>query len=621
MLPAIGAGGGPNHLDLMLGLGRPQAVGLDIAAVEQRISPMGQRLHCDRALKARKSRTTAEDGPWDPWWAVLIGLMVWIGWTGTGIAREGVVPEELVRRAQTAGIIRVMVQLDIPALPEGALDSLQAVRAQHQAIAAAQSGMMAELAGTGYRVTRQFATIPFLGLEAAPDALAVLEQLAHVVGVTEDRLAAPVLAQSVPLVGADQAWAVGLDGTGWAVAVLDTGVDSAHPFLAYKVVEEACFSGNGNCPNGRITQIGSGAGVPCSYAISCPHGTHVAGIAAGGGNTFSGVAKGASVIAIQVFSRVTGSDCVDRGEDPCALAFISDLIAGLEHVFTLQDSLPIAAVNVSLGEGRFTDQASCDAAYAAAKAAIDNLRLAGIATVIASGNTGFLDSLSAPGCISTAVSVGSTTKTDLISSLSNSAAFLSLLAPGESITSSIPGGGFAVGSGTSAATPHVAGAWALLKQYAPKATVSEVLTALQTTGLPRTHPRNGVTTSRIRIFQALSALSGQLWVMEFPVAPSGAGGLTFRLWVTNRTTANVPLVVTMVPSGMPPSQQVVPLGAAQIAALGLATALCPPEQVCRLLVQFPGGAAAAFDAVLELLSTAGAPVGFVTPALVYTTAQ
>jgi hypothetical protein len=130
-----------------------------------------------------------------------------------------------------------------------------------------------------------------------------------------------------------------------------------------------------------------------------------------------------------------------------------------------------------------------------------------------------------------------------------------------------------------------------------------------------------VTTSRIRMFQALSALSGQLWVMEFPFVPSGAGGLTFRLWVTNRTTANVPLVVTTVPSGLPPSQQVVPLGAAQIAALDPAAVNCPLEQVCRLLVQFPGGAAAAFAAVLELLSTAGAPVGFVTPALVYTTAQ
>jgi subtilisin family serine protease len=79
------------------------------------------------------------------------------------------------------------------------------------------------------------------------------------------------------------------------VAVLDTGVDKTHPFLSGKVVEEACYSAGGNCPNGATSEVGSGAGVQCTYAAAaCRHGTHVAGIAAGQGSSFSGVARGSA---------------------------------------------------------------------------------------------------------------------------------------------------------------------------------------------------------------------------------------------------------------------------------------------------------------------------------------
>src|SRR5262249_61838774 len=78
---------------------------------------------------------------------------------------------------------------------------------------------------------------------AGPGALHELEASSVMVRrVIEDRIHKPVLIDSVPLIGADQAWAQGYDGTGTVVAVIDSGVDSAHPFLAGQVVEEACYS-------------------------------------------------------------------------------------------------------------------------------------------------------------------------------------------------------------------------------------------------------------------------------------------------------------------------------------------------------------------------------------------
>ena len=191
-------------------------------------------------------------------------------------------------------------------------------------------------------------------------------------------------------------------------------------------------------------------------------------------------------------------------------------MAGLQRVFNRRAALNFAAVNMSLGGGRFDSNCDVDPL----KPIIDSLRSADIATVIAAGNNGFTNALSSPACISSAVSVGSTedgslgTTADEVSSFSNSASFLSLLAPGQWIDSSIPGGGFANFAGTSMATPHVAGAFAILKQATPTATVDQLLSALQGAGLPVTDARNSITKPRIRILNAL----GQAPVVQFDSA-------------------------------------------------------------------------------------------------------
>ena len=413
---------------------------------------------------------------------------------------------------------RVLVSLRLPGrghVPESRLTHA-AASLQRSDIALIGGQLMARLRKYNVRIVHRYAYVPLIALEIDAAALAELEGAALWVDrVFDDAIKQPILAESVPLIGADRAWGRGFDGSGTVVAVLDTGVDASHPFLLGKVVEEACYSSTllkhstTFCPNGLEEQVGPGAAVPCPLdAQGCFHGTHVAGIAAGDGATagvtFSGVAPGAQLMAVQVFSKFTSvADC-GLFNTPCVGAYTSDLISGLERVYTVRSTRNIASVNLSLGGGSFT--AACD--VEPEKMIIDTLRSAGVATVVAAGNDGSPTSLSSPACISSAVSVGSTTKSDAVSSFSNVAPFMSLFAPGEDIVSSVTGGGFAMLSGTSMATPHVAGSWAILKQATPASTVDQLLGSLQSTGVPVTDTRSGtpVTRPRIRVDLALDQL-------------------------------------------------------------------------------------------------------------------
>jgi subtilisin family serine protease len=227
----------------------------------------------------------------------------------------------------------------------------------------------------------------------------------------------------------------------------------------------------------------------------------VATIAAGDDGSLRGVAREAGVIRVQVFSKFTSSYWCG-GYAPCVMSYGSDQVRGLEYVYSLRNTLDIAAVNMSLGGGYYSS--ACDSSAPAIASIINRLTNAGIAVVIAAGNSGMNGYISYPACISNAVAVGSSTKTDGLSSFSNHSALVDLLAPGHNIYAGVPSRSYRRMSGTSMAAPHVAGAFALLKSYDPNATVAQLQTALECTGEPIA--RGGVSRNRIDMRSAYQFL-------------------------------------------------------------------------------------------------------------------
>ena len=427
------------------------------------------------------------------------------------------------------GKVRVIIGLDVPVMPEGELDGPQAIQNQKQAIQNSQESILKLLSTSTILSsdTYQFKHVPYISTVIDMSSLSVLQSSPMISSIMPDIAVPPLLIDSTSVIGADEVWSssfenVGYTGAGQQIVILDTGVDKNHPFLAGKIVSEACYSSNVSsdsstslCPGGVTESTTIDSGLPCPSSISgCDHGTHVAGIAAGDsfmyvGNEYHGVARDAQVIPIKVFSQFNdSSNCFFQ--TPCVLSYTSDQMKALERVLELHQNDPnlnIASINMSLGGGEFST--ICDTQPL--KPIIDQLKSVGIPTIIASGNNGFSNSISAPACISSAISVGSTTKNDSVSSFSNSAAILDLLAPGSNIISSILNDGFAAKSGTSMAAPHVAGAWALTKEKSPNSTVEETLDVLKNNGILIFDNRNGLTFPRIQLDDAVHVIP------EFPI--------------------------------------------------------------------------------------------------------
>jgi subtilisin family serine protease len=312
-------------------------------------------------------------------------------------------------------------------------------------------------------------------------------------------------AESVPLIHGDEAHNMGFTGKGIVVAVLDTGIDSDHRDLFDAIVDQQCFcSGSCRCPNGSQRQSGPGAAEDDEG-----HGTNVTGIINSAGRVAPvGVAPDTGIVALKVLGADGGGG--DAG-----------ILSALDYVIARRE---IRVVNMSLGGGRFSTVCdNADASNRAFGSAIATLRAQGTITLVAAGNDAFTDAVSSPACVNAAVAVGAvydqniggiraskcvdpTTAPDQVACFSNSSTLVELLGPGAMITSSGLGGGTLTEGGTSQATPHVAGAAALLFQANPALTPSEVVSTLSRTGVPIRDSKSGVTIPRIDVKAALDAV-------------------------------------------------------------------------------------------------------------------
>ncbi|MGW1202351.1 S8 family peptidase [Streptomyces cyaneofuscatus] len=263
------------------------------------------------------------------------------------------------------------------------------------------------------------------------------------------------LDRSTGQVGAPAAWARSYDGTGTKIAVVDTGIDATHPDLAGRVVAERNFSGSPDAKD----RVG--------------HGTHVASTAAGTGAKdarFKGVAPGAQLINAKVL------DDRGAGDD-------SGVIAGVDWAVAQGADV----INMSLGG---PDTPGIDPLEAQVnKVSAEK----GVLFAIAAGNNGpGLGTVASPGSADAALTVGAVDDDDAIADFSgvgprtgDGAVKPDLTAPGVGITAAAATGtggqslpGYATLDGTSMATPHVAGAAAILKQKNPAWTGAQIKAAL-----------------------------------------------------------------------------------------------------------------------------------------------
>jgi len=339
--------------------------------------------------------------------------------------------------------------------------------------------------------TRRFTSL-FNGIvvkNIPPDKVSLISSLSYVESITPDRKLKVFLDDSIPLINADDVWKLhdkkgsDLTGEGINIAIVDTGIDYNHPYLKDNYVGGYDFVNNDNDPmddNG--------------------HGTVCAGIAVG-------VAPKVNLYSFKILDEngegnESGLEAaIDYAKDPNNDGDYSDRFI---------DILSMSFGGPNTNQTLTPDDPLCKD--------IDNATINGLVIVIAAGNTGTsgYNTINWPGNARKSICVGASDKSDNIASFSsrgpvewdgNIMIKPDVVAPGVAIKSTERGGGYTTMNGTSMATPHVAGAAALLLQAHPDWTPEMVKNAIKETAVDLGYDENTQGAGRVDVLAAVNLSS------------------------------------------------------------------------------------------------------------------
>lgn len=370
----------------------------------------------------------------------------------------------------------------------------------------------------GVHVRERTAYLPLLHLRIPAEMLEALAADARVVSIEPVRTLQIQRQNAKTLIGVPPLAAMGLDGSGVSIAVLDSGVDYRHPELAP----------GGTGSDAKTVKLWDAIGNDDDPMDENSHGTAVAGIIAG---ATDGMAPAARIVAVRVMNASGNSEG-------------SSIVVGLDKVIeSVVGGNPhnIRVVNLSLGGLHATywppNQGTCDDLVPSYKRAFDTLTNLGVLVVVSAGNDGCSNGVAIPACVSSALAVGAVYNTNRasrgyvascgpngecydapadrgkIACFSNSGDKLGVWAPSAStVTPTWQRPGMQPGvmeynfGGTSAAAPYVAGVAALLAAAEPGAGARSLRHALTTTGEAITDSRNSINRNLIDGEHALARL-------------------------------------------------------------------------------------------------------------------
>ncbi|MDD1690695.1 MAG: S8 family peptidase [Methanoregula sp.] len=312
--------------------------------------------------------------------------------------------------------------------------------------------------GTAYAPISSLGTVKYVypdihavAMDLSEEEIAELKTNENVNYVEPDyivtALGGPTMPYNIKQIGADQVQAAGNDGSGVKVAVLDTGIDYTHPDL------KDVYAGGINFYDDNDNPMDDNG-----------HGTHCSGIIAATGSKkgIYGTAPGVSLYGVKVLNR-------------WGYGYTSDIVEGL--YWAKNNSMQVASM--SLGTW-YDSQAMHDA--------VNNATENGVLIVAAAGNSGSVtgvgETMNYPGKYDNVLAVAAVNKHNRRATWSSTGFNLGVSAPGVKIRSTVPGGNYATYSGTSMATPHVAGVAALVYSAHPDWTNMQVKQKIISTAKP-----------------------------------------------------------------------------------------------------------------------------------------